>query len=31
MKKRLAQKQAFQKFRSSELGPIKIELINEDK
>ena len=31
MKTLLAQKQTFQKFRSYELGHIKIKLINEDK
>ena len=31
MKKVLAQKQTFQKFRPYELGYIKIELINQDK
>ena len=31
MKKLLAQKQTFQKFRPYELGHMKIELINQDK
>ena len=31
MKKLLAQKRTFQKFRPYELGHVKIELINQDK